>query len=50
VVVNDLGGTRDGGGQSSKVADTVVAEIRAKSMFSYLIIKEYIENNVLFNF
>lgn len=31
VVVNDLGGARDGGGKSSNVADNVVAEIRAKS-------------------
>lgn len=31
VVVNDLGGTRDGGGKSSNVADKVVAEIKAKN-------------------
>ncbi|KAI5708943.1 hypothetical protein M8J76_006749 [Diaphorina citri] len=30
VVVNDLGGQRDGDGKSSKAADTVVAEIRSK--------------------
>ena len=29
VVVNDLGGTRDGSGQSTKMADTVVNEIKA---------------------
>lgn len=28
VVVNDLGGGRDGGGSSSKAADAVVEEIR----------------------
>lgn len=28
MVVNDLGGSRDGGGSSTKVADTVVDEIR----------------------
>lgn len=33
VVVNDLGGARDGEGKSSKVADNVVAEIRSKSKF-----------------
>ncbi|XP_059487453.1 peroxisomal multifunctional enzyme type 2 [Neocloeon triangulifer] len=31
VVVNDLGGTRDGGGKSSQAADKVVQEIRAKN-------------------
>lgn len=30
VVVNDLGGKRDGDGSSTKAADTVVAEIRSK--------------------
>jgi NAD(P)-dependent dehydrogenase (short-subunit alcohol dehydrogenase family) len=34
VVVNDLGGARDGGGKSSQAADKVVEEIRAKSKFS----------------
>src|ERR1700690_3133560 len=29
VVVNDLGGSRDGSGKSSKMADTVVDEIKA---------------------
>jgi len=31
VVVNDLGGARDGGGKSSQAADKVVEEIRSKS-------------------
>ncbi|KAL1449162.1 hypothetical protein WDU94_000384 [Cyamophila willieti] len=30
VIVNDLGGGRDGDGKSSKAADTVVNEIRSK--------------------
>lgn len=33
VVVNDLGGSRSGDGSSSKAADTVVSEIRAKGIF-----------------
>lgn len=33
VVVNDLGGSRSGDGSSSKAADTVVAEIRAKGNY-----------------
>jgi hypothetical protein len=31
VVVNDLGGSIDGDGKSSKAADVVIDEIRAKS-------------------
>jgi len=39
VVVNDLGGSRSGDGSSSKAADTVVSEIRAKGKhFSKFII------------
>jgi NAD(P)-dependent dehydrogenase (short-subunit alcohol dehydrogenase family) len=33
VVVNDLGGSRSGEGQSAKAADIVVQEIRAKGTF-----------------
>lgn len=34
VVVNDLGGSRDGDGKSTKAADSVVAEIRARGMYT----------------
>ena len=34
VVVNDLGGSRSGEGQSAKAADVVVQEIRDKGMSS----------------
>lgn len=36
VVVNDLGGSRSGDGSSSKAADTVVSEIRAKGNFIFI--------------
>jgi len=34
VVVNDLGGSRSGDGQSSKAADVVVKEIQDKGMLT----------------
>lgn len=38
VVVNDLGGSRSGDGSSSKAADTVVSEIRAKGILISIIL------------
>lgn len=35
VVVNDLGGSTKGEGQSQRAADAVVDEIRAKGMFLF---------------
>lgn len=40
VVVNDLGGSRDGAGGSSKAADVVVDEIRRNGQYSNI-------NNIL---
>lgn len=43
VVVNDLGGSRSGDGSSSKAADTVVAEIRAKGNITfYIFLTQYL--------
>lgn len=38
VVVNDLGGSRSGDGSSSKAADAVVSEIRAKGKLISILI------------
>lgn len=40
VVVNDLGGARDGDGKSSNFADNVVAEIKSKGQFYYCILRD----------
>lgn len=38
VVVNDLGGARDGAGRSSSLADVVVKEIQDKGLLSLFIL------------
>lgn len=53
VVVNDLGGSRDGDGSSTKIADSVVNEIRknGKTIFGIdLYIHNYMQFNALYIF